>query len=81
MTEAELQTLVAGLFQRLPELVGFSVREAADDLLLSGVETFPAGLEAARLMDDIVLPLRDLLDEEPDARELLSGRTFARTLH
>ena len=81
MNESELQALVANLFQRFPELVGFSVRETPDDLLLSGVETFPAGLEAARLMHDIVVPLRELLDEEPDARELLSGRTFARTLH
>ena len=81
MKETELQAVVATLFQRFPELVGFSVREAKDELCLAGVEIFPAGLEPDGLMGEIAGPLLDLLDEDPDARELLSGRTFARTLH
>lgn len=80
MNEADLQAVVATLFQRVPELLAFSVRETKDDLLLSAVETFPS-VEPARLMDHVVTPLLELLDEEPEARELLSGRTFARTLH
>jgi len=81
MKEAELQALVAHLFQRFPELVGFSVREAEDELCLAGVETFPSDPEPDELMGAIAGPLLELLEEDPQARELLSGRTFARTLH
>lgn len=81
MKETELQAVVATLFQRFPELVGFSVREAAEDLCLAGVETFPYEPEPGSLMDEIAAPLLELLDEDPQARELLSGRTFARTVH
>ena len=80
MKEAELQAVVARLFQRFPELLGFSVREASDELCVSGVETFPE-LEPSELMGQIAVPLLELLEENPDARRLLSGRTFARTLH
>jgi hypothetical protein len=81
MKEAELQAVVANLFQRFPELVGFSVGEAQDDLCLAGVETFPADPEPEDLMGAIAVPLIELLEEDPEARELLNGRTFARTLH
>lgn len=81
MKETELQAVVATLFQRFPELVGFSVREETEDLCLAGVETFPSVPEPAFLMDEIAAPLLELLDEDPEARELLSGRTFARTVH
>jgi hypothetical protein len=81
MKETDLQAVVASLFERFPELVGFSVREAKDDLCLSGVETFPPEAQPARLMGAIAAPLLDMLDEDPAAGELLSGRTFARTLH
>jgi len=81
MKEADLQAVVATIFQRLPELVGFCVREAKDELCLAGVETFPADLEPDELMGEIALPLLDLLEEDPQARELMRGRTFARTVH
>lgn len=82
MKETELQAVVATLFRRFPELVGFCVRHARDDdLCLDGVETFPAGLPPDVLMDEIVVPLLRLMHEDPDAGELLRGRTFARTLH
>lgn len=80
MKEAQVRTVVATLFRRFPELVGFSVWEASEDLCLASVETFPCDAEPS-LMGEIAAPLLDLLDEDPEARELLSGRTFARTLH
>lgn len=80
MKEAQLQAVVATLFERFPELVGFSVWDATENLCLAGVEIFPGDAKPS-LMSKIAAPLLDLLDEEPEARELLSGRTFARTLH
>ena len=81
MKETELKAVVATLFQRFPELVGFSIREAAEDLCLTSVETFPYEPEPDALMGEIATPLLELLDEDPDAGELLRGRTFARTVH
>lgn len=81
MKEAELQAVVASLFQRFPELLGFCVGEEKDELCLASVETFPAELAPAELMGEIAAPLLDLLEEDPQARELMRGRTFARTLH
>jgi hypothetical protein len=33
------------------------------------------------IFQDIARTLADLLEDEPEAEELLRGRTFARTLH
>src|SRR5205807_4805887 len=37
--------------------------------------------EARELIDEISGTLRELLEEEPEAAELLRGRTLARSLH
>ena len=37
--------------------------------------------ESLELCGVIAVALRRLIDDEPAARELLHGRTFARTLH
>ena len=80
--QADLQALVASLFQRFPALVGFSIDEASrPDLRFSHVVTFPGYIAPTELMNEIAVPLLELLEEEPDARELLRGRTFARSLH
>lgn len=78
--EAELQTVVAELFQRMPMLVGFSLADA-DELCLAQVETFPWNPTESELVREIGMPLLELLDEEPEARALLRGRTFARAVH
>jgi hypothetical protein len=72
---------VDALFRRLPSLVGFSVQEAQCELVLADVETDPWPARSQALFGEIALALLDLMDEEPAARELLRGRTFARTLH
>jgi hypothetical protein len=76
----EVQDLVDTLFQRYPTLCGFAVKE---DLSFSNVACHPAlaGDEAQILCEEISAALHDLVDERPEAAELLRGRTLARTFH
>jgi hypothetical protein len=78
--ESQVEAVVAQVFDRLPALVGFSVA-LEPELVLADVETFPRFAQREDLMGEIAIPLLELLDEEPEARELLCGRTFVRTLH
>lgn len=68
------------LFQRYPALCGFSVQE---DLSFSHVACHPAlvGEEAKMLCEEISAALHELVDEQPEAAELLRGRTLARSFH
>ena len=77
--EALFEARMGALFQRLPMLCGFSVEQ---DLLLSDVviHAWPGYIAGPDLYTEITQALVDLLDERPDATELLRGRTFARTL-
>jgi hypothetical protein len=77
---AEVHDVMQTLFQRYPALCGFSVRE---DLSFAHLACHPAleGDEARELIDEISAALRELLDERPEAAELLRGRTLARTFH
>jgi hypothetical protein len=76
-------------------LSGFSVQDRATltrdrnmasldgDLCLAdvAVHAWP-GLQATHAVcDEIVQAMLELLDEHPEARELLRGYTFARTFH
>lgn len=91
--ESQLEAVVAQLFDEWPALVGFSVealeappREAAEtqlerELVLANVETFPWTGYSRNLLGEIAVPLLELIEEEPQARDLLRGRTFARRLH
>ena len=71
------------LFSRCPELSGFSVRGHADDLFVSDVGIAPrlSPEQYGEIFQDIALTLSELLEERPEASDLLRGRTFARTLH
>jgi hypothetical protein len=92
---AALVVQIAGLFNRLPMLSGFSVQDRAPltrdrnmvpldaDLCIAdvAVHAWP-GLHATPAMcDEIVQAMLELLDDHPEARELLRGYTFARTFH
>jgi hypothetical protein len=77
---SQVDAVVAQVFDRLPVLVGFSVA-LEPELVLADVETFPWTPYGAELTGEIAVPLLDLMDEEPAARELLRGRTFARSVH
>lgn len=79
--ETEVAAVVDTLFRRWPSLIGFSVQREDNELVLSNVETDPWPAHSPQLFGDIAAALRDLMEEAPAARELLLGRTFARTLH
>jgi len=82
--ETELASVVQALFRRWPSLVGFSVQESQTfpaDLVIADLETDPWPAQPRGLEGEIAVALLDLMDEEPAARELLCGRTFARTVH
>jgi hypothetical protein len=76
----EVQDAVNTLFQRYPTLCGFSVK---DDLSFSNVACHPAlaSVDAEILCEEISATLHELLEEQPEAAELLRGRTVARTFH
>ena len=93
-TEAQLEESIVSLFGGFPSLCGFSVQErpgrAADGsatldngLYLTEVGLYPApAIEEAKLIcEEIRITLLELLQERPEAHQLLRGRTFARTVH
>lgn len=71
------------LFGRRPDLCGFSVHGDAEELFVSDVGISPRlGAEQfGEIFQDIAATLSELLEERPEAGELLRGRTFARALH
>jgi hypothetical protein len=69
------------LFAAHPELCGFSVEQLQGELCLADVETDPRRARSDELARHIAAALLELIDEQPEAAELLRGRTFARTLH
>jgi len=89
--EADLEASISALFCRCPALCGFTVRDAANlprdglalqhvsELFVTEVSTYPLGDPAAP--GEIVAALVQLLDECPEACELLRERTFARVFH
>jgi len=82
-TQIQLEEQLQSLFARCPELSGFSVRGEADELFVSDVGISPRlGAEQyGEIYQEIANTLSVLLDEQPEAGELLRGRTFARTVH
>ncbi len=79
------------IFAMCPELCGFSVQDAETltrdrvsgqleaGLYLADVATTNGSSE--RLLGEIAAELLELIDEDPEAVDVLRGRTFARTLH
>jgi len=86
---------IESLFSRFPALWGFSVRGLDDvpdncarsgddrELFVSdiGISPFLTTEKYGEIFEEIATTLADLLAEQPEATELLRGRTFARTLH
>jgi len=91
----DLSTRIEALFERCPELCGFSVRDPADipdsctrsesggDLFVTDIGISPrlGADQYGEIFNEIFSTLSELLAEEPEAGERLRGRTFARTLH
>ena len=90
----ELPSTIESLFERQPALTGFSVRgpsdvpdscpRSEDDSPLFvgdiGVSHMITEEQYAEIFRDVIVALAELLDEQPEAAEILRGRTFARTL-
>lgn len=70
---------MATLFERLPMLSGFCVHS---DLSTAEVwlDTWPGWDPSAEVAEELGRVLQDLVEERPDAAELLRGRTVARSL-
>ena len=92
---ADLADRIAALFSRWPILDGFSVQERSSltqdrvnanlDAALCvadvAVRTWPGYDASAALYEEITEAMLELLDERPEACDLLRGTTFARALH
>lgn len=78
--KSALHQALERIFDACPDLSGFAMDDAAE---LGFVDvTFAPGLGDPRPeIGVLVEALRDLIDEEPEAAELLRGHTFARALH
>jgi hypothetical protein len=93
--EADLGARVQALFGRCPELCGFLVEERVVEapvgesgareleLYIAGIDVFPAlgSAQSETLVAQISAALADLLEDSPEAADLLAGRTFVRTMH
>jgi hypothetical protein len=78
----QLQSEMQSLFARCPELSGFAVRGENGELFVSdvGISLRLSAEQYGEIYQDIANTLSGLLDDSPEASELLLGRTFARTL-
>ena len=75
----EIRERLEALFRRCPELHGFAVR--MDSPLPWHLSCHPTKHGEQAALREIAQMLIELLDERPEAAELLRGRTFARTMH
>jgi hypothetical protein len=81
--EADLAARVNALFRRWPMLCGFAVGKAVSELFVTEISVYPlSGLRAPEeLRLEIATALAELIDERPEAGELLDQRSFARVFH
>lgn len=79
--EADLQMRVAALFERCPALHGFSVRLGDPEVLDLTCHPTPDRERAELILGEVSGMILELVEEEPEAAELLRGRTFARVFH
>lgn len=93
--EADLNVRVRTLFGHCPELASVSLHDLsgfsdgaersdqdADSLIIEIVVSRTVSrTEFEKIFDRVSSEIVDFVSEEPDAMELLRGRTFARTLH
>ena len=78
-----IQDELESLFARCPDLCGFSVRGDEDELFVSDIGIAPrlSAEQYGEIFQDIAKTLSELLEAQPEACDILRGRTFARTLH
>ena len=91
-----LPAQIQSLFTRFPSLCGFSVHgldelpdncprsgENGVDLFVGdvGISPLVGAQQRGEIFREIIVALAELLDEDPEAEEILRGRTFARVVH
>jgi len=91
----DVEAKIDALFGRCPTLCGFSVQDRATlpeqltdaqipdaDLYVTEIGIFPKlnAEQYADVFDEITITLSSLVSEQPNAYDVLRGRTFARTL-
>lgn len=82
IAETRLEESIVALFQDLPALCGFTVQQRGGIVLTDvGLYPQPPVEEAKLICEEIHEALAELVEERPEARDLLVGRTFARSLH
>jgi hypothetical protein len=90
--DADVSAQILALFQRCPELCGFSVQvkvlaEAKpsdeEELFVTAISIAPrlSKEQYTEIFEQISSTLTELMAERPEAATLLRGRTFARTVH
>jgi hypothetical protein len=80
--EQRLEASVNALFQRWPMLCGFTIHHASELLVDEITIDPPCGPQPrGQVCSEIVALLRELIEECPEASELLRERTFARVFH
>ena len=90
--DADVSAQVRALFERCPDLSGFSVQVKVcaegnprdeEELFVTAIGIAPRSSKEqyAEIFEQIATTLKDLLAERPEAQALLRGRTFARVLH
>ena len=92
---ADVEAKIRALFVRCPTLCGFSVQDRASlpaqitenqipdaDLYVTEIGMFPklGADQYADVFDEITITISSLVNEQPNAYDVLRGRTFARTL-
>jgi hypothetical protein len=92
---ADVEAKIRALFVRCPALCGFSVQDRAQlpeqltenqipdaDLYVTEIGIFPklGADQYADVFDEITITLSSLVNEQPNAYDVLRGRTYARTL-
>ena len=75
--EALVERQVGGLFQRMPMLSGFCVRDHLE-LAEVTVSTRRGLLPGSDLYGELVVALAEMAEERPDAADFLLRRTFTR---
>ena len=78
-TEAIVTQHVYELFQGLPMLCGFWLRPDLEVAELS--VTLPGYTAGPGVYEEVMQWLIDLVEERPEAVQLMRGRTFARAVH
>jgi hypothetical protein len=90
--DADVSSQIQALFNRCPELCGFSVQVkicadaspgAEEELFVTAISIVPrlSKEQYGEIFEHISGALTELLGERPEAATLLRGRTFARTMH